>query len=461
MQKINNGLNLELEALHQNGTERQFSAFSPAALISIPEAIREDFLPVGEEQNIGEEKFDCASRGPLNILAPVFTYGFTRKLFKPENIQWLEEKGYLLNGKIDFSDRFTANMSGTTKNGNSLKAPCQSIHADGLIPKSLLPQCHSFDEYYDKSKITQEMKDLGQEFLKRFSISYEQVNNIHFSDVLKDDFLDVAAYAWPVPVNDIYPPTPGANFNHAFALFKNKFFAFDNYLDYNPKDGTLDVGDFIKQLSSDYIFFDYAYRVYVSAENVPDPLSTLPAAQAASLWDWLVKMITWIANGSKPPMPQIPSEILPEQKPADFLTAFCLSIKSHEGWATPGQTISGVYYQNGSVSYRCNNPGNTRFYTGGYLPIYGMVQESTLGKNAAKGIHGFAQFKDYATGYLYLKNLVTSKIKKHPAWTFYDFFGDPKEGWAPASDNNDSKRYAEVVAKACGVQPTRTLFNLL
>ncbi len=452
---------LARELREQDSRDWKFGALSQPGIVSIPPEERENYLPTGETQFDKFTDFsDCASRSPVNHLEALFTYHYKHGM-KEENKQWMEKNGYVKASQVTFSDRFIAVLSGTTHSGNSLKSPVDTIRTKGLIPKSLLPKTDdlTWEQYY--APIPQNLLDLGQEFLKRFTINYEQVFQVHFEDVLKDDMIGTAGYAWPVPINGVFPKSAG-DFNHAFLLYKlPKYNIYDNYQNYNPQDGTLDTGGFTKVLAPDYTLFDYGYRVYVSAENIPDPLSTLPTAQAASLWDWLVKMITWIANGSKPPMPQIPSEILPEQKPADFLTAFCLAIKQHEGWATPGQTIGGVYYQNGSVSYRCNNPGNTRFYTGGYLTIYGTVQESTLGKNAAKGIHGFAQFKDYATGYLYLKNLVTSKIKKHPAWTFYDFFGDPKEGWAPASDNNDSKRYAEIVAKACGVQPTRTLFNLL
>ena len=121
------------------------------------------------------------------------------------------------------------------------------------------------------------------------------------------------------------------------------------------------------------------------------------------------------------PMPEpTPQPVLPPKKAT--IENFCLGIKQREG-ANPAN----------------NNPGNVKYYTGGYLSIYGKVGKS-------KG--GFAMFKDYATGWLYLRNLVKSKIKKHPDWNFYDFFNN----YAPREDDNEPTGYAEQVAKRCGVK---------
>lgn len=119
-----------------------------------------------------------------------------------------------------------------------------------------------------------------------------------------------------------------------------------------------------------------------------------------------------------------------------LLPRFLQAIKQHEGWFE------------GSRSWRNNNPGNCRYSSVGYLPIYGEVKRDP---------QNFAIFKDYATGYLYLRNLVKDKINKNPTWNFYDFF----KVYAPDEDNNDSKRYAEVVAKRLEVPPTAILSNLM
>lgn len=69
----------------------------------------------------------------------------------------------------------------------------------------------------------------------------------------------------------------------------------------------------------------------------------------------------------------------------------------------------------------------------------------------------FAVFKDYQTGFTYLKNLIKTKANKNPGYTLYQFFSE----YAPDSDGNDSRHYAEVVAEALNVQPTWKIRGLL
>lgn len=92
---------------------------------------------------------------------------------------WLIEKGYVVNGKLNFSDRFIAVLSGTTRQGNTGQKVLQTIRENGLIPESMHPYPRTqrtpvfdWDDYYNPELITQEMKDLGQEFLSRFETQY-------------------------------------------------------------------------------------------------------------------------------------------------------------------------------------------------------------------------------------------------------------------------------------------------
>src|ERR1041385_1135902 len=119
----NHGFNVELERQHQSDDDWIFGADSAPCIALIPEAEREQYLPQGELQNIGSEKYDCASRGPINILEAKFTYLYQNYKLNKENRKWLEDNGYVQWGRVLFSDRFIAIKSGTTVGGNSLKAP--------------------------------------------------------------------------------------------------------------------------------------------------------------------------------------------------------------------------------------------------------------------------------------------------------------------------------------------------
>lgn len=308
--------NLQRELDERDELDWKFGALSQPALVSIPAAEREQYLPLGETQFDQFVDFtDCASRSPANHLEAVFTYHYQHEM-KPENKKWLEDNGYVNDSKITFSDRFIAVGSGTTREGNSLRAPIDYIHKNGLIPKKLLPKedWMHWEDYYDNSKITPFLKTLGQDFLKRFTISYEQVAEVHFAEVLKDDMLGVAAHSWPQPVEGVYPPSDG-QFNHAFLLYNHpKWQCFDNYMEA--------PGDFTKNLSPEYEFYDYAYRVYVSAEKVPEKKSNDGDAMVSLLQQLLNALTAWWQS-NQPPTPPIqppkPPVTIPPVNPASTL----------------------------------------------------------------------------------------------------------------------------------------------
>ncbi len=114
----------------------------------------------------------------------------------------------------------------------------------------------------------------------------------------------------------------------------------------------------------------------------------------------------------------------------------CEAIRRHEGWFP------------GSRSRRNKNPGNFKY----------IGQYKAIGKDA----QGFAIFPDDETGWQHLLKVVhnacSGKSLMYPqTMTIYEYFAK----YAPASDNNDSKRYAEVVAEACGVSPYLQIKDLL
>lgn len=180
--------------------------------------------------------------------------------------------------------------------------------------------------------------------------------------------------------------------------------------------------------------------------NQAEILKALKAALQA-LYDLLPSLF---------PPPEAPKSPPQAPKPPDTsisrFTAFRHAIRKHEGWGKPGSTIGGVYYPNGTRSYRNNNPGNCKYSRVGYHPQYGVV-----GKDA----DGFAIFKTYELGWLYMTNLARGKIEEHPAWTLYDFFADPEDGWAPRKDRNDPLRYATAVAHDLGCSIDLPVTDLL
>jgi hypothetical protein len=146
----------------------------------------------------------------------------TGKLHKPF-IDFLNKYNFFFEGKIRLSNEIPALLSGTTRNGNSLKGVIDWISNNGIFPQSVLLEDFpmSWSAYYDRSKITPEMLAIGKESLEYLTINYTIITD-----------------------KSQYPKYSGGI----------KWEIFDNYLD--PVDG-----DFVKRLAPDYIIAPYGYKV--------------------------------------------------------------------------------------------------------------------------------------------------------------------------------------------------------
>jgi hypothetical protein len=118
---------------------------------------------------------------------------------------------------------------------------------------------------------------------------------------------------------------------------------------------------------------------------------------------------------------------LPTNSANTMLETFCSAIAQMEG-ANPAN----------------NNEGNCRCSPVGYAPMYGKVLCNP---------RGFAVFPTKALGRTYLENTVHHRAFLYPDWTLYDFFGN----YAPSTDGNNPRHYAEWVAERCGVSASITL----
>lgn len=184
-----------------------------------------EYYPKGEVQNLGGEKMDCVTRGFINEIEKQLNYLYKTGKMSLGLINWLERKGFFKDGVIVLSNRIPAIMSGTSKNGNSLKAVIQWIENNGIHPR-IIPEDvpMTFNQYHDKSAVTKEVLDIGIESRDLIKINYAKV------------------YI--------------RNFLRYFGNFKWKIF--DNYLDRGI------AGDFVKHLAENYSMLEYAYRIIIN-----------------------------------------------------------------------------------------------------------------------------------------------------------------------------------------------------
>lgn len=130
-------------------------------------------------------------------------------LIPKETAKWLKEKGYFENGSINFSERFIAVLGETKSNGAYIHKVANAVKNFGLIPQKMFPMADNFNDNIDPKFITQEMKDLGKEFLTHLAMNYEWINDFDSEEYLKYSALtcigQFANYDKPDDILD--PPT--------------------------------------------------------------------------------------------------------------------------------------------------------------------------------------------------------------------------------------------------------------
>ncbi len=234
--------------------------------ILMPSGDWNKYLPTFEKQRRGFESMCCTNFSSTSAVETYFNYLIIEKVINENNLRWLKDNGYIDdNGKLNTSDRYDAIGSGTNPNtGNTLKAPADFKRKNGLIPEYMLPWTDDRTAYFKKDSITQKMYALGQEFLRRFNINFEIVTESDFWNALKYSPLSGACFAWNGVNNNIYYRVEN-QINHAICMIKPP--EVWNILDsYDP---------FVKKLSNNYKFLNYAVR-YIITENVvetPSPIN--------------------------------------------------------------------------------------------------------------------------------------------------------------------------------------------
>lgn len=229
-------------------------------------------LPSEERQRLQFETSACVTFSALNALETIFDYKVKHNLFTPNQIKFLVQEGYIspLDGKVNFSDRYIAKLSGTTPDGNSFTEVGNTIDGVGLVPESDWPWSASvtnWSEYY--GPIPQEIKDKGQRFNQHFKTRYQWVVNNQSSQApslikahLPFGPIQIATQTsehWSDGTTII--PATGCTCQHATLIYGQNDGLYEKDFDqYNP---------FKKELAWDYCI-PYALQYYVNGiDNDP------------------------------------------------------------------------------------------------------------------------------------------------------------------------------------------------
>ena len=135
-------------------------------------------LPTKEKQyNSKGDYLDCTSESFTNALEIQLNYRIRNNLINAGFLKFLTDNEYLdENGKVNFSGRALAQMSGTTKLGNTLPQVAYTAHSMGLIPeKKWTPtETMTWEEYY--APVPAKLLTLAKKFLEYCVPMYEWVD---------------------------------------------------------------------------------------------------------------------------------------------------------------------------------------------------------------------------------------------------------------------------------------------
>lgn len=394
----------------------------------------EEYLPDGERQSnpFVFDTMSCVTFACLNSLETQL-----RLLTLPEeHKKFLFDNGYYKDGKINFSDKFTAIISKTTQRGNTYRNVADAIKSFGLIPETLLPfkNEQSWEEYHNPAQITLDHKTLGWDFLEFFDIGFEvTLSNTNDKEIDRDERDDIEFHLKHAPLI-ISIPNPGT---HAVMLpsFYNIFDTYEPFykpgkknihfvykLVITPKTPLLTMTLRIGNKGAEVRKLQRKLGIY--ADGVFGPKTDRAVRNFQMKYGMTPDGI--VGQRTRTALNQIPIEPAPTQT---LLARWIEAIKKMEG-AKPHR----------------NNPGNLRY----------------AGQRHAIDDFGFCKFDTYEHGYQALEALLiraaTGKSKYYkPEMTLLEFYGV----YAPASDGNHPESYAKFVAGRLGIPVTTQIKTLV
>lgn len=223
---------------------------------------KRDYLPSPERQSWRYfDTYWCVSYAFLNSVEMIFKRQIALWMISKDNLDWLEEEGYLINWEVNFSDRWLVLRSNTTPRAwNSWGIVAQTARTLWLASQKICDwnlDSWTEEEYYDKSTISKKADEQAAEFAKRFDIHYNWVLPKEREEAEKYSALEVFTYAWfKCPNSTIYYNPKRWTSNHAVMLINSKEITlFDTYQPY------------IKTMSSMADFLDFSLAIYVTEKT--------------------------------------------------------------------------------------------------------------------------------------------------------------------------------------------------
>ena len=126
-----------------------------------------------ETQYLGFDQLNCVTKSGMHCVEAILNYYLKNGGLPKELEDFLKnpKAGYLNDqGFVDLSERFTAKMAGTTKEGLGMDKFWQSINKDGFVPKKVYPDptgSFTWEDYY--KPIPENVIEVGRRSAKIFN----------------------------------------------------------------------------------------------------------------------------------------------------------------------------------------------------------------------------------------------------------------------------------------------------
>jgi len=178
--------------------------------------------PVFESQ-IGKffDTYGCVGESIANGFEMLFDVCRGLGLISDELWNWMDSVGFIINGRVRFSNRWLIVRSGTDPDwGNSGQVVVDFVRQNGLSPLSLCdwdmnnpnPAINNKVAYYDASTISADADRIAKELSKRVAFLYEWVNTTEWETASKEGVIQVYIKAWYKGSDGkYYSPNPGSS----------------------------------------------------------------------------------------------------------------------------------------------------------------------------------------------------------------------------------------------------------
>lgn len=128
---------------------------------------------------LGYDTESCVTFSGIRIIAMQLHFMLEKGLIPADVVQKMHDLGYFgPDGKLNFSEWFSANTNGTTEaGGNSYQGFWDGVRRDGLLPQSAGPAVNDFTKdtggFLNASGLTKTQRDLAKQFLDLFDTPYQ------------------------------------------------------------------------------------------------------------------------------------------------------------------------------------------------------------------------------------------------------------------------------------------------